>query len=920
MPSARSTIHSRLFDLPGEAGRIIADFDWSQTSLGPIGGWQQSLRTTIGLIIRSPVPMTLLMGSDGVMLYNDAFAAFAGARHPQALGSKVRESWPEVADFNANVISIGLAGESVFYTNQRMTLHRNGRAEQVWMTLGYSPVLDDADQPIGVLAVVTETTGMVLQEKASIKERERFRQMFDQATGFMALLRGPDHVFDLVNAGYLQLIGHRNVTGKAVRDALPEVIGQGYLELLDEVFSSGKPFSGTEMTVTLQRSPDAPGEQRFIDLEFQPVREDGGGIVGIFVKGTDVTDRIAARHAAEASAEQFQSFAQTLPNHVWMSQPDGLLDWFNEPVYTYSGHKPGQLDGTGWAMMVHPEDREQAGARWQEALAAGTIYEMEFRLRRHDGAYRWHLARALPIREPSGSITRWVGTNTDIHHRKEAEAETAADLERIWSSTEDLMATASTSGYLKSVNPAWARVLGYDDADLLGSHFAKFVDPEDQPKLAKLLAGMAAVGPIPKAELRLMGKNGKRTVIAWSADTVGPTSYLVGRDVTQQRVGEAALRQSQKMEAVGQLTGGIAHDFNNILAAIGGSIEVVRRLRKSGRAEEVDRFLAAAEAATQRASGLTHRLLAFSRLQSLDARAEDVNLVVEGMEDLLRRTLGERIDLKMECRPAVWPAYTDANQLESAILNLAINARDAMPEGGRLTIETSNARLDETYANDHAEVSPGEYVAVSVSDTGTGMTPEVVAKAFDPFFTTKPVGQGTGLGLSMIYGFAKQSSGHIRIYSEVGRGTTIKLFLPRAQSESAEPESTAILNVPKGHGETVMVVEDEPTVRLLIVEVLKELGYKYLEYADPAAAIPILNSPATVDLLVTDVGLPYMNGRQLAELARARRPTLKVLFITGYAQTAAVRGDFLERDMEMLTKPFTLDSLAAKIRAMLSTS
>jgi PAS domain S-box-containing protein len=379
---------------------------------------------------------------------------------------------------------------------------------------------------------------------------------------------------------------------------------------------------------------------------------------------------------------------------------------------------------------------------------------------------------------------------------------------------------------------------------------------------------------------------------------------------------EEALRQSQKMDALGQLTGGIAHDFNNLLTGIIGSLDIVRRRMGDGRAADIPRFMDAASASAQRAAALTHRLLAFARRQSLDTKPSDVNALVLGMEDLLHRTLGEQVSLRTELAGGLWPALADDNQLENAILNLAINARDAMPDGGRLTIETANARLDAAYAAGVEDVAAGDYVMIAVSDTGSGMPPDVVAKAFDPFFTTKPIGEGTGLGLSMIYGFVKQSAGHVRIYSEVGRGTTIKLFLRRAEAERAavadeEPE------VPLGQGETVLVVEDDEAVRLIMTSVLDELGYRHLEAPDGMKALPILQSGARIDLLVTDVGLPKINGRQLAEMARAARPGLKVLFVTGYAEKAAVRHGFLEPGMAMLMKPFALDALATKVREMI---
>ena len=384
---------------------------------------------------------------------------------------------------------------------------------------------------------------------------------------------------------------------------------------------------------------------------------------------------------------------------------------------------------------------------------------------------------------------------------------------------------------------------------------------------------------------------------------------------------EAALRQSQKMEAVGQLTGGLAHDFNNLLTGVTGSLELMQTRIAQGRVNELERYVTAAQGAARRATALTHRLLAFSRRQTLDPRPTDVNRLVAGMEELIGRTVGMGITVEpMVAAAGLWPTLVDPGQLENALLNLCINARDAMPDGGKITIETGNRRLDARAAHDR-DLEPGQYVFLSVSDTGTGMPPEVVAKAFDPFFTTKPIGQGTGLGLSMIYGFAKQSGGQACICSEPGQGTTVSLYLPRHVGEAQAPELPPELAgaARAEQGETVLVVDDEPTVRMLVAEVLGELGYTAVEAADGAAGLRVLQSDTRIDLLVTDVGLPNgFNGRQLADAARTTRPTLKVLFITGYAENAVLSHGHLAPGMHVLPKPFSIDSLATRIKTMIS--
>jgi len=382
---------------------------------------------------------------------------------------------------------------------------------------------------------------------------------------------------------------------------------------------------------------------------------------------------------------------------------------------------------------------------------------------------------------------------------------------------------------------------------------------------------------------------------------------------------EDALRQSQKMEAVGQLTGGLAHDFNNLLTGIAGSLELLQTRVTQGRLNDIDRFVNAAQAAAKRASALTHRLLAFSRRQTLDPKSTDVNRLVSNMEDLIRRTVGPQVDVEFIAASKLWNTLVDPNQLENALLNLCINGRDAMPGSGHLIIETNN-RLLEVEAAKERELSPGQYVTLSVSDTGTGMTPEVIRRAFDPFFTTKPMGEGTGLGLSMIYGFARQSGGQVRIDSEPGRGSLVCLYLPRYVGEAEGADTLPDLTrAPRAQsGETVLIVDDEPTVRMLVTEVLEDLGYTALEAADGAAGLRVLQSDARVDLLVTDVGLPGgLNGRQVADAGRALRPNLKILFITGFAENAVVGNGQLDQGMQILTKPFALESLASLIKDMI---
>ena len=402
-------------------------------------------------------------------------------------------------------------------------------------------------------------------------------------------------------------------------------------------------------------------------------------------------------------------------------------------------------------------------------------------------------------------------------------------------------------------------------------------------------------------------------------NTLETLEQQVEERTAQLRHNEEVLRQSQKMEAVGQLTGGIAHDFNNMLTGIIGSLELLRRRLARGRTDDLDSLIDLGVTSANRAAGLTHRLLAFSRRQSLDSKPVEMNTLVVSMGELLQRSIDESIRLDMQLNDQLWVAEADPNQLESALLNLVINARDAMPDGGKLVVTTSNQRLEKPFADLHSNLSPGDYVKLSVSDSGCGMPQSTINRAFDPFFTTKPIGQGTGLGLSMIYGFSKQSRGHVAIQSKVGEGTTVSLYLPRyggdlPQDQPADSQHPLFAQ----NGETVLIVEDDPAVRALVSTVLSDLGYAFVEACDADSAVPIFDSAQRIDLLISDVGLPGMNGRQLAEIGRQYRPGLKVLFITGYAEHAAVRGGFLDPGMQMITKPFTFDLLTAKVREMIS--
>ncbi len=612
--------------------------------------------------------------------------------------------------------------------------------------------------------------------------------------------------------------------------------------------------------------------------------------------------------------------------------------------------------GVDWIEThILPEERPLVQARIRAAIEARAAFQMEHRIRRADGSIGYVFSRAIPLLDAAGAITEWFGTANDITEQvlaRDALAGSEARYRALFEAIDDGFCIieffdgphGALSDYVHvEANQGYERQTGIPD---IVGQTVRGLAPAEADGWVELYGGVLRTGQAIRFEryFEKVGRHievsatrvepaGRRQVAVLfrniSARKEAEAAQRALNETLEQRVAErtqdllkaeALLRQSQKMEAVGQLTGGIAHDFNNLLSGISGALELTAARIAQGRVAEVDRYIVAAQGAAKRAAALTHRLLAFSRQQTLDPRAINVNKLVAGLLELVQRTVGPGIQVDMVGGINLWPTLVDPSQLESALLNLCINARDAMPEGGRITIETNNRWIDREGAR-LLDMQEGQYVSLCVSDTGTGMSPDVVEKAFDPFFTTKPIGQGTGLGLSMIYGFAKQSGGHVRIYSEVGKGTMVCIYLPRhrgeVEEEETEPRTPA--SSPAGQGDVVLLVDDEPSVRLLVMDLLEELGYAAIEAGDSAEGLRILRSDARIDLVVTDVGLPGgMNGRQMIDVARAVRPGLKALFITGFAENALLNNGQLEPGMSVLTKPFAMDVLAARIRDLLA--
>lgn len=518
----------------------------------------------------------------------------------------------------------------------------------------------------------------------------------------------------------------------------------------------------------------------------------------------------------------------------------------------------------------------------------------------------------------------------DLNALLEAEVtQRTADRNRLWLLSSDIMLQCTFEGVITAVNPAWTEVLGWEEAELHGSSLFELIHPDDL-KHTQAGASKSSTGhAYPRFDNRYRHKDGSYRWISWATQPDAHHIYAVGRDFTVEHdkaqalaAAEEALRQSQKMEAVGQLTGGLAHDFNNLLAGISGSLELMDVRIKQGRFSDVARYLAAAQGASKRAAALTHRLLAFARRQTLEPKPADANRLIQEMKEFIQRTVGPSIELNVSGDSGLWPIRVDAPQLENALLNLCINARDAMPEGGQISVVTANEWLDESLSppRNTTKGSGAPYIVLRISDTGSGMSPQIVARVFEPFFTTKPIGQGTGLGLSMVYGFVQQSGGQVRITSVVGKGTTVSIYLPRYDGELTQHEvaPSALEQQASHRSATVLVVDDEPTVRMLVMDVLEELGFSAIEAGDSLTGLKLLQSDVPIDLLITDVGLPGgMNGRQLADAARESRPHLPILFITGYAEISVLRNDQLDPGMSVMTKPFLIEVIKTRIQSLL---
>ncbi|MDV3459104.1 PAS domain-containing protein [Sphingomonas sp. HF-S4] len=1098
---------------------------WADTPLGAIEDWPQSLRFAINIALGSSFPTAIYWGPELRLLYNDAWAPIPADRHPWALGRPGAEVWADIWHLVGDEMARVLAtGEGFSTYDQMLPMVRDGRRQETWWNYSFTPIRDEHGDVVGILNQGNETTRAVLGERARLAEVERLRELFEQAPGAVALLHGPDHVFEIVNPAYRDLIGGREVLGLAVAEGLPEVVEQGFVELLDQVFRTGVAYRADAVPIHLLRGDDAVAEARMLDFVYQPIKDATGDTTDILVFANDVTERATAEAALRTNEERLQlALDSSVGVGTWFwDVPNDRVTADRRFLRLYGVDEAREGVGApieAFFVHVHPDDRAKLEAAIAASLATGAGFSEEYRLVQPDGTIHWVAAQGKPIFDDLGQPLRFPGVSFDITERKAAEeaaraaaadlgaanalqsfvyalAETQRRLDtpdaimaatseamvdqlgadrvgfyrvtegetivfgasatrgtlpplagtiavdgigaavqqayragetlvlhdtrrqlspgesdiaqraeaaigvpllrggewiatmfvnqaapRRWSpeevafteaiaemswdaveragalvalrgSEEKFRAIANSidpmvwstlpDGYHDYYNDRWYEFTGTPYGSTDGEGWADMFHPDDQGQAWKLWRHCLETGEPYHIEYRLRHHSGRYRwvlgraqpvrdesgrIIRWFGTCTDIQEIVDAREVLarsreeleaaiherteQLMLAEQQLRQAQKMEAVGQLTGGIAHDFNNMLAVVIGALDLLERRIAQGRTD-VDRYLVAARDGATRAAALTQRLLAFSRQQPLAPSPVDANAMVEGMIELLMRTLGEAIGVETLLAGSLRPALADPNQLENAILNLSVNARDAMPGGGRLTIETANLAAGPSDAQ-ALGIEPGDYVAITVADTGVGMPPEIAARAFDPFFTTKGVGKGTGLGLSQVFGFARQSGGAVRIETAPGEGTRVSLYLP-VYHGAIDPVAQAgeVAEAERARpGELVMVVEDEERVRSYSIEALRELGYEVVSAPDGIEALRMIERGQRVSLLFTDVVMPEMSGRELARRARDRLPGLKVLLTSGYTP------DIAGFDETILTKPFGIDRLAHRVRAAL---
>jgi PAS domain S-box-containing protein len=1157
-------------------------------------------------MLGSLYPMFIAWGPKLAFLYNDAYRPIFGTKHPLTLGQPFESVWPEIWSDIQPLVKRALDGEATFNENLHLVMERNGFPEDTWYTFSYSPVRDESGGVGGMFCACQETTGQVLAERKLVAEQDRQRALFERAPGFIAILKGPEHIFEFANAAYARATGRQAFVGRPVREVFGDLEGQGIFELLDQVYATGERFIAEHIALKLQPCQTAPAQDVYLDFIYEPIRDDGGTVTGIFIEGHDVTESHLARErlrestayletvldavpaaiwiardadasridgnafarqllkvpgdanqsmtatdpderprgfrildrngveipgddlpvqraargeiildheeqlvfddgesvyltgnarplldqsgkaigavatfvditrsresaaALRESEERFRNMADHAPVMMWVTDPNGYCTYLNRSWYEFTGQDPKDAEGFGWLDAVHPEDRARAETDFREANASRTAFRAEYRLRRADGVYRWAIdaasprfgdagqwlgyvgsvididarreaedrlrqsearfraavdavqgvlwtnnavgemkgpqpawaaltgqspeeyrdhgwvkavhpddaspsveawkdavaerktfvfehrvrrhvdgewrrfsIRAIPLFEPNGEVGEWVGVHTDVTELREIEAALRDGEARFRAMAEAMPGfvwTADAQGCLDYTSPHWAEYSGDGGGESFGSGWADFVHDADKPRaFAAWQASLTTLQPY-EVEFRLRSRDGlyrwwlvrampivdADRAVRWigsatDIDEIVEARIQLARSQVEleQRVAERsaelmqtqdALRQSQKLEAMGQLTGGVAHDFNNLLTPIVGALDLLQRRGVGGEREQ--RLIDGAMQSSERARILVQRLLAFARRQPLQSQAVDVDALVKGMADLIASTSGPGIKVVVDIDPDLPAAQADPNQIEMAVLNLSVNARDAMPNGGQLTISAA----DEVVAGPHrAGLLPGGYVRISVADTGTGMDEATLARAIEPFYSTKGVGKGTGLGLSMVHGLASQLGGALLISSKVGLGTRIEFWLPATVHGPATVDRPEPATVGEGSAKgRVLLVDDEDLVRLSTADMLSEIGFMVIETASAEEALAVLRDGPNISAVITDHLMPGMTGVDLARVVKETWPNTPVLIVSGYAE-----GEGLAPDLPRLSKPFRKADLTSSLASLM---
>ncbi|WP_208642199.1 PAS domain-containing protein [Methylobacterium terrae] len=876
----------------------------------------------------SPAPCLVLDPRGRVLAanraYRDGIGRGAGRSPDDLVGRLLPDAAGEGAPMQASIARAVATGRPD--TIALGPEGRDGAARESW-SVTHIPVRDASG---AVAAVLHHPVAGALEQEAHALEQEahqRREQIFQQMPGFVAVLRGPTHVFEYVNDAYVTIAGARDFLGRTVREAFPELADQGFYELLDTVYGTGRPFAARAMPILLAGEED----ERAIDLLYQPLRDGAGAVTGIFVGGYDVTEQVRSRAALRDSEERYRTLLESIDVGFCILEM--------------------KFDGEGRAVDYRIAEANPAFARQTGADVAG-LWVSEFApdLERHwfdsyggvaltgepvhfenqaDVFGRWFDVRALRIGDPA--LARVAVFFSDISERKRMEealrvlnasleaqvAERTAERDQIWRASTDLFCVATPEGYLVSLNPAWTALLGWGEGELLGRPFLDFVHPDDVPATMAAAEALARGEPQPNFENRYRHRDGTHRWLSWNAVPRDGRIYATVRDVTAVRAqaaalaqAEEALRQSQKMEAVGQLTGGVAHDFNNLLTIIRSSVDFLRRPELPEARKR--RYLDAVSDTVDRAAKLTGQLLAFARRQALSPAVFDVGEKVRGVADMIDTVTGARVRVAVTVPDHPCFVRADVSQFETALINMAVNARDAMEGEGTLTLTLACGAAMPPIRG-HAG-SQNAFAAISLADTGPGVPADLIGRIFEPFFTTKEVGRGTGLGLSQVFGFAKQSGGDVDVTSRPGAGATFTLYLPEAPEGAGHgPETGADPSVsPIGSGESVLVVEDNIEVGRFCTQILHDLGYRTTWATNAEDALERLGPDgAGFDVVFSDVVMPGMGGIALARELRRRLPHLPVVLASGYSHVLA-QDD--AHGFELLHKPYSADQLGLILR------